>query len=51
MIIGIEQKGTVRLRVLINLLDCMDFKMSEADVEKIKDQFCANNITLGGKAQ
>lgn len=39
------------MRVLINLLDCMDFKVSEGDMLKIKDSYTTSNFQVGGKAQ
>lgn len=47
----IESKGTVRVRVLINLLDCMDFKLTDNEVQKIKEFHTVNNFQAGGKAQ
>lgn len=43
---SIDHKGTVRVRVLLNLLDCMDFKLSNEDIEKIKGPaFTTNEIS------
>ena len=49
--ICVESKGTVRIRVLLNLLDCMDFKLSDVDIQKLKDLYTVNNFQAGGKAQ
>ena len=36
-----ERKGTVRLRVLLNLMECMDFKLGQSDVDRITNDFTA----------
>ncbi len=35
----IEKKGLVRMRVLINLLECMDFKLLPQEMQTIRQQF------------
>ena len=35
----LEKKGLVRLRVLLNLMECMDFPLPREEAERIRTQF------------
>jgi hypothetical protein len=47
-----DKKGLVRLRVLINLLECMDFKLASSDMDRIREDFTTPIVvtshTIGG---
>jgi len=48
-LLNIEKKGHVRLRVLLNLMECMDFQVPLEDSERIKSQFTVDSANIGPK--
>jgi hypothetical protein len=37
--VHLDKKGLVRLRVLLNLMECMDFPLPREEAERIRSQF------------
>ncbi len=40
---SLANKGYVRKRVFFNLLECMDFKLTQDNIDKIESLFCQNS--------